>query len=131
MIKNFLNRFTEDTADHGFNDLREYTRIPEEFASVIIGSNEYTVEDWSKGGAFIKGIANNIHIDDHLNFTLKFNLPHETVMIPHSGFVVRKHPNGFALAFDLHTEQSKRNFARVMDGVLSRGFADSSLATYE
>ncbi len=131
MIKNLINRFTEDTADYGFNDLREYTRIPEEFASIIIGGNEYQIIDWSKGGAHIKGIANTIHLDDHLPFTLKFNLPHETVMIQHSGFVVRKQPNSFALAFDLHTEQSKRNFAKVMDGVLSRGFADSSLATYE
>lgn len=131
MIKNFLNRFTEDTADHGFNDLREYTRIPEEFASIIINGSEYTIEDWSKGGAYIKGIAHNLHIDDHVNFTLKFTLPHEDVMITHSGFIVRKGPSGFALNFDLHTEQSKKNFARVMDGVLSRGFADSSLATYE
>ena len=131
MIKNILNRFTEDTADLGFSDLREYNRIPEEFASILIGDSEFEIIDWSRGGAQIKGIANNLQIDDHISFTLKFNLPHDQVLITHSGFVVRKNPQGFAIAFDLHTEQTKKNFAKVMDGVLSRGFADSSVNTYE
>ncbi len=122
MLKELL--FQKDSA-FTREDGRRSSRLQDEFASILINGHEYQIKDWSRGGLYFKGIANDLAVGDHMNFTLKFDLPHQTFTMVHSGRILRRHHDGFALQFDRHTPQSKENLARVMDGVLSRSFADS------
>ena len=122
MLKELL---FQNTSDFNREDGRKHSRLTDEFASILINGHEYPIQDWSRGGLYFKGIANDLSVGDHLNFTLRFELPHQTVTMAHSGRILRRHIDGFALEFDGHTAQSRQNIARIMDGVLSRSFADS------
>ena len=124
MIKEFLSRFNEEQQ---VRDERKFSRLPEEFAQILINGSEYNVKDWSRGGVYFKAPGHSLAVGDHLNFTLKFELPHEKVLVPHSGRIIRQHHDGFALAYDPQTIKSQKNFNRIMDGVISRGLADSVL----
>ena len=106
-------------------DERKHSRLQEDFATILINGNKYAIKDWSRGGTYFKAPGHSLSVGDHLNFNLKFDLPHDTINIAHSGRIVRKHHDGFALSFDALTPQTRQNLIRVMDGIISRGFADT------
>lgn len=133
MLKKIITTLTGEDASDLSEARRKHSRVGNEndnMTTVCVGSYEYSVRDWSKGGVFFTAVNNDLKINDTIEFTLKFALPNGMIDVPHSGKIVRKTFDGYGLQFTPLTRETREKFARVMDGVISRGFGQSSIATY-
>ena len=127
MLSTIINSLkkTESEAVLPNVDNRRHSRIEKDFATITIGTHEYVVKDWSQGGVFFEGFANGLNVGDHLPVTITFSLPTQNITINHSIRIVRKRFDGIAASFDSLTPTARREFMRVMDGVIADGFGDA------
>ena len=127
MLSTIVNRFKKAEYESTLSnvDNRRYSRIEKDFATIIIGTHEYVVKDWSQGGVFFEGFANGLNVGDHLPVTITFSLPTQNITMNHSIRIVRKRFDGIAASFDRLTPTARREFMRVMDGVITAGFGNT------
>tara|TARA_B100001971_G_C18215398_1_gene553467 strand:- start:1060 stop:1449 length:390 start_codon:yes stop_codon:yes gene_type:complete len=128
MLKKFMNSFNieGDLTD----TRRRFSRFEDVFSSIRVDGFEYEVKDWSQCGVFFSAVNKDLKVGDKITFTLKFSMPFGLIEIDHSATIVRKTFDGYGAQFTPLTREARENFARVMDGVISRGFEQSGIATY-
>lgn len=99
-----------------------------EKSMIEVNGKQFSLTDWSEGGAFFEGSDVPLALGQELNFTLKFKMRHGIVAVRHKGRVVRSAMKGAAVQFDPLTRDIKRQFDRVVDGLISENFMASQVA---
>lgn len=130
MIKKIMGNFATRTVVEPADTRRRYTRTEDNFSSVVVDGHEYTVRDWSQGGLFFMAVNPKLKLGDKITFTLRFELPYETLAFTHSGTIIRTHYDGYAVQLAPLTREIRESFARVMDSIISMGFDTSPMNTY-
>ena len=109
---------------------RRHSRIEDAFSSINLDGYEYEIKDWSQGGVFFSAANKDFKVGDKISFTLKFSMPYGQIEIDHSATIARRTFDGYGAQFTPLTREIREKFTRVMDGVISRGFGESGIATY-
>lgn len=108
---------------------RKYIRHPGLQAEVVVADRAYGVRDWSTGGIYFEALPDSrLTVGDKVQFMLRFRLPHETVNIVQTGRIVRSVRRGLAAEFLPLSPDTRRKFARVLDGFNAQRFLESQLA---
>jgi hypothetical protein len=98
-------------------------------AEVQVQDQVYGLKDWSMGGICFETQPDpRMVVGDKVQFTIKFRLPHETVIIKQVGRVVRAARRGIAAEFMPLSPEARRKFARVVDGLNAASFLESQVA---
>lgn len=98
-------------------------------AEVQVQDHSFGVKDWSMGGLCIETQADpQIAVGDKVQFTLKFRLPDEIVIIRQAGRIVRAARRGLAAEFLPLSPEARRKFARVIDSLHAKNFLESQVA---
>ncbi len=131
MIDRILNML--GIGDGSFNKdgstRRKHVRHAGVLADVIVADRAYGVRDWSTGGVYFDAQPEaRLNVGDKVQFMLRFRLPNETVNIMQTGKIVRAVRKGLAAEFLPLSPESKRKFARVLDGVNAQRFVESQVA---
>ena len=96
---------------------------------VVVEDRAYGLKDWSLGGvSFETQLSPQLAVGDKVSFTLRFRLPHETVLIRQTGRVVRAAKRVIAAEFQPLSPEARRKFARVIDSVHASDFLESQVA---
>ena len=98
-------------------------------AEVVVQDRSFGVKDWSMGGVCFETLPDpHMVVGDKIQFTLRFRLPHETVIIKQAGRIVRAAKRGIAAEFMPLSPEARRKFARVLDGLHATQFLESQVA---
>lgn len=98
-------------------------------AEVQVQDRSYGVKDWSLGGVCFETQPDPLLVvGDKVQFTLKFRLPHETVLIRQAGRIVRAAKRGIAAEFMPLSPEARRKFERVIDSLHAKNFLESQVA---
>ena len=98
-------------------------------AEVVVQDRAFGVKDWSLGGVCFETLPDpHMVVGDKVQFTLRFRLPHETVIIKQAGRIVRAARRGIAAEFMPLSPETRRKFARVIDGLHAAQFVESQVA---
>ncbi len=96
---------------------------------VLVQDRTYGLKDWSMGGiCFESQLGPGVSVGDKVHFTLRFRLPHETVLIGQTGRVVRAAKRAVAAEFLPLSPEARRKFARVIDSLHANNFLESQVA---
>ncbi|MFH1157850.1 MAG: PilZ domain-containing protein [Pseudomonadota bacterium] len=107
---------------------RKYVRYPGYHAEVIVGDQSYSVRDWSRGGvAFETAPDARLTTGDHIQVTLKFRLPHDTITIRQLARIVRASRHNIAAEFAPLPTVVHRQFERVLDNLHAQDFLESQV----
>jgi hypothetical protein len=108
---------------------RKHMRHEGIVAEVLVQDRAFGVKDWSLGGVCFETLPDpHMVVGDKVQFTLKFRLPHETVMIKQVGRIVRAAKRGVAAEFMPLSPETRRKFARVIDTLHAKNFLESQVA---
>ena len=107
---------------------RRYIRHVGYQAEVEVADHSYSVHDWSIGGVAFDAAKANVREGDSVNFVMRFRLPLEVITIHQPGRVVRAISQDIAAAFDPLTDETRRQFERVVDSYNAQGFLESQVA---
>ena len=130
MIKKLLSRSSEDAKISVSETRRRHTRLEEEVSRIAVNGFDYNIKDWSKGGVYFDAPNQSFKIGDAVDLVLNFSLPHGHIQIPLSGRIARRTRSGYAVQFTPLTSETRAQFVRVLDAIVSRGFENSTIATY-
>ncbi len=130
MLKKFMSGLNAENVGDITETRRRHSRITDAFSTITIDDNAYAVKDWSQGGVFFQSPKLNYAIGDIVHFNLTFKMPFGDINVPHSAKITRKGVDGYAAQFCPLNRDTRTQFARVMDGVISRGFDETNIATY-
>lgn len=108
---------------------RKYIRHEGGRAEVEVGNRAYSVRDWSMGGVLFDDAGEHaVNDGEHMQVTLRFRFPHETITIRQPARVIRAGKRGVSAEFaPMGTEERKR-FERVMDAYYAQNFMESQVA---
>jgi len=131
MIEQILNIL--GIGDGAFNKApevrRKHVRHAGVQAEVVVGDRSYGVKDWSTGGVYFETAPDaRLVVGDRVQFMLRFRLPNETINIVQAGKIVRSVRRGLAAEFTPLSPESKRKFAKVVDGFNAQRFLESQVA---
>ena len=132
MFKKMINSFAADMPEDVIaeHESRNQTRNESDFATVIINGREYSIRDWSTGGFYFTGADGSMNVGDTVDLTLKFDLPYNPVQFNHTGTIVRREYDGYAVELAPLNSETRKEFMRVMDAVIIMGFEDG-IASYQ
>ena len=109
---------------------RKHIRYPGLNAEVVIGKNTYPVHDWDLNGiAFGTTPDNYMNVGTTVQMTIKFSLPHETIIIEQEASIFRIAQRGISVAMYTSLQPGARHqFERVLDGFYAQKFLESQVA---
>jgi hypothetical protein len=96
-------------------------------AEVETNGRSYSLRDWSMGGLCCDAEAAP-PLGQKLDMQIRFRLPHETVTIRHSGYVVRVLSGGMAIEFAPPAPETRRRLWKVIDDIHVLEFMQSQVA---
>jgi hypothetical protein len=108
---------------------RKHIRHEGLLADVVVQDRTFGVKDWSMGGFCFETLPDpHMVVGDKVQFTLRFKLPHETVIIRQAGRIVRAARRGIAAEFMPLSPEARRKFTRVIDSLHAKSFLESQVA---
>src|SRR5262249_31443769 len=108
---------------------RKHMRHDGVLADVVVQDRSFSVKDWSLGGFCFETLPDpHMVVGDKVQFTLRFRLPHETVIIRQAGRIVRAAKRGIAAEFMPLSPDVRRKFHRVIDTLHAKNFLESQVA---
>jgi hypothetical protein len=117
-----------DTGEN--NDSSDLSRrmFPRRAADKCIGlvnGQALPILDWSPGGVRVLGENRTYNLGEHIDVMLKFHLNDQLIDVKHSGKVVRKSTDFFAVQFEPLTSEIKNTFQHVIDSFNAEEFVAS------
>ena len=109
---------------------RKHIRYPGLNAEVVIGRNTYPVQDWDLNGiAFGTTPDNYLNVGTNVKMTIRFTLPHETIVIDQEACIFRIAQRGVSVAMYTSMQPNARHqFDRVLDSFYAQKFLESQVA---
>jgi hypothetical protein len=105
-------RTTISNDDQG-NKRRHPRRRTDQCVGIVNGKT-FPVEDWSIGGVLLSGDDRVFTLNDNTDITLKFAFKNDIKTVTHSGRIVRKMKDRFAIEFSPLTPDVSKNFQDVI-----------------
>lgn len=96
-------------------------------ADVEINGRLHNVRDWSMGGLSMDA-QDSPPAGQVVDMTIRFYLPHETVLVDLPGKVVWVMEHGAAIEFAPLATETRRRLQTVMDGINMLDFLESQVA---
>lgn len=81
----------------------------------VVDGKAFPVLDWSHGGVLLTGDERLFTLGESKNIVLKFRLPDQIIDVRHTGRVVRKGRDKFALRFDPLPRAVTRQLQRIIN----------------
>ena len=131
MINKILSKLGlgDGTLYQSIDTRRKHIRHEGVQADVVVQDKAFSVKDWSMGGFCFETLPDpHMVVGDKVQFTLRFRLPHETVVIRQVGRVVRAARRGIAAEFMPLSPEARRKFAQVLDTMHAKHFLESQVA---
>lgn len=130
MINKILSRLGlgDGTFYQSIDTRRKHMRHGGLQADVVVQDRAFSVKDWSLGGFCFETLPDpHMVVGDKVQFTLRFRLPHETVVIRQAGRIVRAARRGIAAEFMPLSPEARRKFHRVLDTLHAKNFLESQV----
>lgn len=125
MLSAILNKMRSTVSnDDAANRRASPRRVMDQCVGVVDGKT-YPIVDWSNGGVLMTGDGKTIGLDEAKDITLKFKLSDSVVAVKHTGKIIRKTKDKFAIRFEPLTRDVAHQFQQVIDDYVTREFAGS------
>ena len=80
----------------------------------VVNGKTFPVEDWSVGGVLLQGDDRLFGMNDTADITLKFRLKGDIMTVTHTGTIIRKTKDKFAIQFAPLTRDISNRFQQVI-----------------
>lgn len=125
MLTDILDTLRINASNDDQDSRRVHERRKMDSCVGIIDGKAYPVQDWSKGGILLTGDDRNFTLNEAKTVTLKFKLADRVMDVLHSGKILRKSRDKFAIQFAPLTQEVERKFKQVVDDYVAQEFANS------
>ncbi len=96
---------------------------------IEVNGKIFPVKDWSEGGVLFEvSDIKNFSIGQKLTLIMGFGFEHDVIKINHTAKIVRAANDSIAASFEPVKNDTKRQFDRVLDGIVSENFIKSQVA---
>lgn len=128
-VSAFIHAFGPSATEDDGSTRRRHIRRAGPNTDILVANSSYIVKDWSKGGVFFETQPDaRMVLGDQVQLTLRFRLPNEIITITQPGRIVRAVKRGIAAEFLPLSNEARRLFDRVIDGMNAQGFIESQAA---
>ncbi len=127
MLENILDGLKINASNDDFDSRRNHERRTMDSCVAVIDGKAYPIKDWSNGGVLLVGDDRVFSMHDTKEIILKFKLADRVIDVTHTGTILRKGNNEFALQFSPLTNSVGSQFRMVIDDANARAFADSQI----
>ncbi|MAZ75704.1 MAG: pilus assembly protein PilZ [Micavibrio sp.] len=125
MLSTILDSLRISASNDDQHNLRTHPRREVDSCVAMIDGKIFPVKNWSNGGALLSGLEHTIGENDEKEITLKFKLSDRVMDITHTGKVLRKVHDKFAMKFAPLTQELEKNFQTVIDDYVTQEFVNS------
>lgn len=125
MLNAILQTLRLRASNDDWDTRREFERRESDQCVAIVDGVAYPVRNWSKGGLLLTGDDRQFSVNEPKTVTIRFKLADRVVDVLHSGQILRKTREKFAIKFAPLTQNIERQFNHIVDDYVAQEFANS------